>query len=176
VNPFKTLDQLEAADSARVGGKAYNCARLRQAGFPVPDGLVVPTDSTGTQIRSLAADSWFDALPMGSLFAVRSSGLGEDSAGHSFAGIHDTRLNVNREGIVDAVLLCRQSAQSAQARAYREARHLGEDAARIGVLVQRMVPAIASGVAASERSYRGASKSASNIAKGGQAFSPLAEG
>jgi phosphoenolpyruvate synthase/pyruvate phosphate dikinase len=38
---FKSLDQITAADAVRVGGKAYNCARLKQAGFPVPDGIAV---------------------------------------------------------------------------------------------------------------------------------------
>jgi len=46
VGTFKTLDTLDAADQARVDGKAYNCARLRQAGFPVPDALIVPSDAT----------------------------------------------------------------------------------------------------------------------------------
>ena len=38
---FPRLDDIRRRDLARVGGKAFNCARLRQAGFPVPDGLVV---------------------------------------------------------------------------------------------------------------------------------------
>jgi phosphoenolpyruvate synthase/pyruvate phosphate dikinase len=30
------LDAITPGDLARVGGKAFNCARLKQAGFPVP--------------------------------------------------------------------------------------------------------------------------------------------
>jgi pyruvate,water dikinase len=60
--------------------------------------------------------------------------------------MHDTRLNVARDQIAQAVLACRRSAHSEEARAYRARRQLeGEE--RIAVLVQRMVPAIASGVA-----------------------------
>lgn len=78
---------------------------------------------------------------------MRSSGLDEDSAGHSFAGIHETRLNVAREQLAEAVLACRRSAQSEHAIAYRQARQIGADAMHIGVLVQRMVAAAVSGVA-----------------------------
>ena len=67
---MKTLDQVTADDLRSVGGKTYNCARLKQAGFPVPDGVVVPVDVVEADIRALPADSWFDALPDGARFAV----------------------------------------------------------------------------------------------------------
>jgi pyruvate,water dikinase len=146
-DPFKTLDQISESDRARVGGKAYNCARLRQARFPVPAGLVVPADVSDEEVAGLEADPWFAGTPDPTLFAVRSSGLAEDSADDSFAGIHETQLNVERSRVVDAVLACRRSADSEQARAYRTARHLPGDVVRMGVLVQCMVPAVRSGVA-----------------------------
>src|SRR6185369_11899364 len=120
IESLKTLTEITAADRPRVGGKAYNCARLWQAGFPVPDGLVVPTDATEAEIRALPHDTWFTTLPADTRFAVRSSGIGEDSAGRSFAGIHETQLNVPVDQIVEAVLLCRRSAVSPQAIAYRQ--------------------------------------------------------
>src|SRR5262245_9335756 len=144
---FKALDRITPADRPLVGGKAFNCARLKQAGFPVPDGLVVPSGADDEQIHSLALDSWFESVPPDTLFAVRSSGLGEDSAGHSFAGIHETHLNVPRAQVAEAVFVCRRSAQTDQARAYREARQLADDEGRIAVLVQCMVAAVTSGVA-----------------------------
>lgn len=142
-----TLDQITAADRALVGGKAYNCARLKQAGFPVPDGVVVPAGVGDEQIAALAGHPWFSTIPAGRLFAVRSSGLAEDSAADSFAGIHETFLNVDRAGLIDAVRRCRDSARSEQARAYRAARHLPDDEAAVAVLVQCMVAAVRSGVA-----------------------------
>ena len=144
---FPRLDDIRRRDLARVGGKAFNCARLRQAGFPVPDGLVIPIDVADRAVRGLAADSWFAAGTAGALFAVRSSGVGEDGEGHSFAGVHDTQLNVERDRLTEAVLACRRSAGSAHARAYREARDIGHDDVLIAVLVQQMVPAETSGVA-----------------------------
>ena len=135
---LKTLDAITPGDLPRVGGTAFNCARLKQAGFPVPDGLAIASDATDDEIRRLATDPWLDSAPPRTRFAVRSSGIGEDSEGHSFAGIHETRLNVERDRLVDAVFECRGSGSSEQARAYRQARRLGREA-RIGVLVQRMV-------------------------------------
>ena len=160
------LDAITPGDQARVGGKAFNCARLKQAGFPVPDGLVISSDETDAVIQLLAGDPWLDTVPAGTRFAVRSSGIGEDSAGHSFAGIHETHLNVERNQLVEAVLVCRRSAMSDQARAYREARELGDDEARIAVLVQRMVPAVTSGVAFTVNPITGADELVINAGRG----------
>lgn len=145
---LKTLDEVIDADRLRVGGKAYNCARLKQAGFPVPDGLVVPSTMEESEIVArLSGHPWLKSLPPDARFAVRSSGLAEDSATDSFAGIFETDLNVSQAKLTAAVLKIRRSADSEQARAYRAARDLQKDEGRCGVLVQRMVPAVRSGVA-----------------------------
>ena len=174
----RTLDEVTPEDAAHIGGKAYNCARLRHAGFPVPDGLAIPSGASDSEIRSVVEAPWLAAQPGEALFAVRSSGLGEDSEGHSFAGIHETYLNVARDGLVDAVFRCRASGASQQAAAYRAARQLegaGESggnsatahtSARIGVLVQRMVPAVASGVAFTVNPVSGADELVINAAPG----------
>jgi pyruvate,water dikinase len=142
-----TLDGLTAADRPVVGGKAYNCARLKQAGFPVPDGFVIADGAGEEEIAGLGSHPWLAGVPAGQLFAVRSSGLAEDGAADSFAGIHETFLNVDRAGLIEAVRRCRDSARSEQARAYRAARHIADDDAGIAVLVQCMVAAVKSGVA-----------------------------
>src|SRR5262245_7249402 len=166
VTTFKTLDQIAADDQLRIGGKAYNCARLKQAGVPVPDAIVVPTDASDEQIRSIGLDPWLATVPRDARFAVRSSGIGEDSAGHSFAGIHETQLNVERNQLAEAVVLCRRSADTEQARAYRRARAIGDEAAKIGVLVQVMVPAVTSGVAFTLNPVTGADELVINAAPG----------
>jgi rifampicin phosphotransferase len=163
---FKSLGGIIESDLPIVGGKAFNCARLRQAGFPVPDGVVVASDATDADVAALPSDPWLDTMPADTRFAVRSSGLGEDSAGHSFAGMHETQLNVERARLIDAVLACRRSAGLAVARAYREAREIVGVEQRIGVLVQRMVPAVASGVAFTVNPITGAEEIVVNAGRG----------
>jgi pyruvate,water dikinase len=163
---LKTLDEFSAADLGSIGGKAYNCARLKQAGFPVPDGIVIPKEVADSALHALQADSWFDTLPAGTRFAVRSSGIGEDSEGHSFAGVHETQLNVERAGLTEAVVRCRRSAGSDQARAYRDARQLANADTAIAVLVQCMVPAVTSGVAFTINPITGADEIVVNAAWG----------
>jgi phosphohistidine swiveling domain-containing protein len=145
--PFRSLDDLTPADEELVGGKAWNCARLKQRGFPVPDGLVIPAGASEADIAALDSDPWFDRWPPTERFAVRSSGLGEDAPEQSFAGINETRLNVARADVRDAVALCRASANSDRARAYRQARALPSSASAAGVLIQRMIQPVAAGVA-----------------------------
>jgi rifampicin phosphotransferase len=142
-----SLDRLTAADASRAGGKAWNCARLRQAGFRVPDGLVVLSTATEADLEGLASHPWLDTVPVDTVFAVRSSGLGEDGVEQSFAGIHQTSLDVRRADLVTAVAACRASAHTAQALEYRRARGLSTSEIGMGVLIQRMVHPVAAGVA-----------------------------
>jgi rifampicin phosphotransferase len=145
--PYPSLDELTPADEFRVGAKAWNCARLKQSGFPVPDGLAIPADAVDAHLAGVDRDPWFDRWPPDERFAVRSSALGEDAPGQSFAGIHETRLNVARADVAESVGVCRASADSARALAYRNARGLPAGAGGAGVLIQRMIHPLAAGVA-----------------------------
>src|SRR5262245_46248592 len=122
------LEQITAEDESRCGAKAYNCARLKQAGFRVPDGIVVLSTAAEDEVTAIADHPWFDGLPTDALFAVRSSGIGEDGEGQSFAGIHQTVLNVRRSDLAQAVAVCRASGRSAQALEYRRAKGISTDA------------------------------------------------
>jgi len=141
------MDQLAADDQSRSGAKAYNCARLAQGGFPVPDGLIVLSTASNGEVASLAAHPWFDTQPAGATFAVRSSGIGEDGVGESFAGIHQTLLGVDRMAVTAAVVECRASAFAPQAIEYRRARGMPVDAIAMGVLIQRLIDPVVAGVA-----------------------------
>ncbi|MEJ2859908.1 PEP/pyruvate-binding domain-containing protein [Actinomycetospora flava] len=90
--------------------------------------------------------------------AVRSSAVGEDAAGASFAGEHDTFLELRgRDAVADAVCRCWASLYTARAVSYREhaGRRSGAEldhgygagpAGAMAVVVQEMVPARAAGV------------------------------
>jgi hypothetical protein len=79
--------------------------------------------------------------------AVRSSATAEDLPHASFAGQHDTILNVTgAEALLDAVRRCWDSLGSERAIAYRAAADVDGDSVRMGVVVQRMVDPVAAGV------------------------------
>ena len=78
--------------------------------------------------------------------AVRSSGVAEDGAAASFAGLHDTELGLVAEDVVPAVLRCWASLWSDRAVAYRTRRGLALDGGAMAVVVQALVPAIAAAV------------------------------
>ncbi|MBM3773266.1 MAG: phosphoenolpyruvate synthase, partial [Acidimicrobiia bacterium] len=160
-----TLQNVGPADESNVGGKALNCARLRRAGFPVPDGLIVTADTRPADVDGIVDHAWFRTWPVDQRFAVRSSGVGEDAAGHSFAGIHETFLNVERSDIVSAVRACLASTVSEQARAYRASHGLADEA-RAAVLIQPMIDAVISGVAFTVHPVSGAEELVIDAAPG----------
>ena len=87
----------------------------------------------------------FDA---GASLAVRSSAVGEDSAGRSFAGLHESIIGVRgRQAVEDAIRLVWASLWSDAALLYRKELGLDPAHSRMAVLVQEMVDADPSGVA-----------------------------
>lgn len=143
----RILDDITTSEATRAGGKAFNCARLKQAGIPVPDGIVLTTDAMGASLHMPELHEWLAALPKNTTLAVRSSGVDEDGAGHSFAGIHETTLNVEPANLSAAVKSCWASVMSPQAVAYRRALGLDAHNPKTAVLIQRMIDPVVSGVA-----------------------------
>ena len=108
-------------------------------------------------LRAQIVEAWQEHLG-GVPAAVRSSALGEDSAGQSFAGQHDSLLNQRTgDDVAEAVVLCWASAFTARALTYRRVMggELSMDAFRMGVVVQEMVPGEVSGVAFSAHPVSG---------------------
>jgi pyruvate,water dikinase len=79
--------------------------------------------------------------------AVRSSGTAEDLAEASFAGLHDTYLDIRgADDVIDAVRRCWASMWTARATAYRQQNGFDQKEATIAVVVQEMVDADVAGV------------------------------
>ena len=146
---MRPVPLIEATDALEFGGKAASLARSLQAGLPVPSGIAL-----GTTFVEAVFDGDAEALEhlrtgfhaLSGPCAVRSSAVGEDSEGASFAGQHTTILNVRDQSeVASAVLKVRESAHSDSALMYRVTMGAG-DAPRIGVVVQRMVEPDCAGV------------------------------
>ena len=81
-----------------------------------------------------------------SAVAVRSSATAEDTAGTSFAGMHDTFTNVRGDDeVIRNIVRCWESLFSERVIAYRADRGLRDEPA-IAVVVQQMLPAERAGI------------------------------
>ena len=86
-----------------------------------------------------------------SFVAVRSSGLDEDSAGHSFAGQFSSFLyQKGIDSIAASIKRCWASGYSERALSYRKEKGLNLKEIRVAVIIQKMVDARCSGVAFSK--------------------------
>lgn len=140
------VDLKAAKDIKLVGGKAYSLHRLINGGFNVPAGFVVTTAAKMKMSDELKSKILAEFDKLGSQkVAVRSSAVAEDGAKDAWAGQFDTFLNVERQGLIEAVEKCWRSANSARAKAY--AKDKGIESGGVAVIVQAMVPASVSGVA-----------------------------
>ena len=157
------LGESISGDARLVGAKAATLSRLA-ARYRVPVGFCLDATVHATLGSAIAGDA--DAIATlralvetgytelchrtgraGTAVAVRSSAIGEDGGETSFAGQHETILDVRgSEAIVSAVLACWRSADSERAVAYRK-QHGITERPLVGVLVQEMVPADAAAIA-----------------------------
>jgi pyruvate, water dikinase len=149
------LGDPKSFDVALVGGKAATLSRLARMDHRVPDGFCIPVtlmnaahpvdlrDEICAAISDLMACHGLPEL----VVAVRSSAVDEDGAAASFAGQHETYLNiVGADSIMQAVTRCWESARSERAREYRRKQGLSGARLQLAVLVQQMVASDVSAV------------------------------
>ena len=106
---------------------------------PVASGLADPLDRLAGELHTDPTH------PL--RLAVRSSGVAEDGAAASFAGLHDTELDLTADEVPAAILRCWASLWSDRAIGYRTRRGLPLDGGAMAVVVQALVPALAAAVA-----------------------------
>ena len=138
----RRLRDVRMADATEVGGKAASLGELLAAGVRVPVGVVLTAaaaDMTADDRRSLLRGGAGD-LGIGP-FAVRSSGIAEDGAERSYAGIYESVLDVSADEVPAATERCLASARAARAAEYEPASD-----GRMAVIIQRMVAPAAAGV------------------------------
>jgi len=123
---YEDIDALEA-ETAKIRGMIVGC--------DIPDDLAKGIVQA------------YGELGDGPYVAVRSSGTAEDLEDASFAGQHDTYLDVKgNDALLDAVRRCWASLWTARAAAYRHKREFDKGDISIAVVVQKMVTPDVSGV------------------------------
>ncbi|MBI5906509.1 hypothetical protein HY857_00450 [Candidatus Saccharibacteria bacterium] len=129
-----------------IGGKGLALSKMIKAGFNIPEGFIVTTETKANMTSSLR-DSILKAFDkLGSPYvAVRSSAVAEDGKNTAWAGQFDTFLNTNRDNLIENIKNCWASAQSARAIAY--AKEQGLKSGGVAVIIQRMIPSKVAGVA-----------------------------
>jgi len=133
-----TLDQSLPVN--KVGQKAATLSQLKQWGYPVPSGWVLPPGDDAAALLATVQPS--PTVPL----VVRSSAIGEDSETASAAGQYQSILHVtSAESLEQAIFHCQASYNLTQAARYRQDRGLAETG--MAVLVQIQVQGVFSGVA-----------------------------
>ncbi|MCB0371260.1 MAG: hypothetical protein KDD45_18045, partial [Bdellovibrionales bacterium] len=155
---IKFYKELTIEDLSLVGEKVKGLLLLKSKGYKVPDFHVIDSatiaewikkthrneDRLKEEIRKFleeASDEVFQKT------AIRSAILGEDSVGHSFAGIHESVLNIkNKEEALVAIVKAVHSGFSKLAINYRKNNKLALDNIGISIIVQKMVDPLYAGV------------------------------
>ena len=159
------LGEPAAHEATLVGGKAASLSRLA-AEYRVPPGFALTAKALGLAAPDLARGLVPEPLRShieeaytglgGGIVAVRSSAIDEDGDAHSFAGQHETFLNVEgADAIAEAVVLCFASAFTARALDYRLHVGLPVDHIGLAILVQAQILADSAGVVFSANPING---------------------
>ena len=153
------LGDERAHDPAVVGPKAAHLSALA-ARFPVPDGFCLTAEAyrhahaaggMSDDVREAVRSAYVELVgndPNPAPVAVRSSALDEDGPTASFAGQHDTILDViGFDAVLAAIQTTWRSLHAPSALAYRRSQGLPVEGLALAVLVQTLVRADRSGVA-----------------------------
>jgi phosphohistidine swiveling domain-containing protein len=153
------FDDAQALDPGVVGRKFASLARASRLGFEVPPAAAVTTEAHHFFLShrcwpdGLAAEvkAAGDMLGLSRGLSIRSSAVREDLEEQSFAGQYRSFLRVeNGDDLRDKIEKCWLSAEEENVRSYLLAGDQGNAAGEIplmGVVLQRMVHAVAAGVA-----------------------------
>lgn len=130
----------EPLDAQKVGGKAATLSQLKQWGYEVPDGWVLFSgDDLSAALRSIVP------TPEQPLI-VRSSAVGEDSAGASAAGQYLSIGNVTSTADLEtAIVRCQQAYNHPRAVSYRQ--RYNQPERPLAVIVQHQAQSRYAGVA-----------------------------
>ncbi len=135
-----------------VGGKAASLGELISTGLPIPPGFVITTNcykkfknqGFPAEVKELILKAFDD---LGSeRVAVRSSAIGEDSKGASWAGQLETYLNTSKENLIETIRRCWESTYSERALAYASEKNIDKNDLTIGVVIQKMIDSEVSGI------------------------------
>ncbi len=142
----------EPLDAQHYGGKAARLSTCLRAGLPVPPGIALHPDLVARLAQGHLPSCERTLLEQHlacfgtAALAVRSSAIGEDGADASFAGQHETRLNVRGlDGVLSATIAVWASGQTESARRYRARMGITGET-QVAVLIQELVPAEVAGV------------------------------
>jgi pyruvate,water dikinase len=143
VRLVRALREVRLADASVVGAKAAMLGELLASGVRVPAGVVLSPEALelSADEREALLQTATAALG-GERFAVRSSGISEDGAERSFAGLYETVLDVAPPGLAAATDRVLRSARAQLVASYAPGASDG-----MAVIVQHMVDAVAAGVA-----------------------------
>ena len=131
------LDELSLLKAENRGKIAELSGEIRR----VIEGIAIPEDITEDITRFLSRLGERDA------YAIRSSATAEDLPTTSFAGQHDTYLNIiGREAILKHISKCWASLFTERAAAYRIQNGFDHREAHLSVVVQKMVFPQAAGI------------------------------
>lgn len=84
-----------------IGGKAQNLLKLKELGFNVPDFLIItPDEIENDEILNAKLK---DLESKDITYAVRSSGINEDSKDKSYAGIFKTEIDVLKKDLIPSI-------------------------------------------------------------------------
>jgi rifampicin phosphotransferase len=129
----------------RISDRLSEAADLGAAAAEIRSWILALPFSPGFEDEIAAAHA--TRIGEDAYVAVRSSAAGEDAAGESFAGLHDSFLFVRgRAPLLEAVRRVWASAYNERALAYRRAKDIPFDSIAVAVVVQKMIAARTSGV------------------------------
>lgn len=133
----------DATNPKIVGNKASSLSALMNLGLRVPSGFVVSFDEKN---KSEVAKFIGKACDEKMLYAVRSSSKLEDSSEHSYAGLFDTFLGVQKRDLLKKIYRVMDTSKNKKIKEFCKRIDKKITDIKVSVIVQKLIDAEVSGI------------------------------
>jgi phosphohistidine swiveling domain-containing protein len=151
-NCVYSFENVNSLIASKIGSKAANLAKLKNAGFPVPPGYCITEDAYVDFIKNnKISDKLIDEIKklkssLGGAIAIRSSANCEDGAELSMAGVFESKYVYADEDIPGAIERIYLQAQSQDVERFMALHGKPHADIRMGLIIQQLIEPDASGV------------------------------
>jgi len=118
-----------------IGSKSYNLSYLKNKGFNIANGYIIPSFSFNDNKEINDIEEIIN-LNENKLYAIRSSAIGEDGKENSFAGIFQSELFIEKKDILNSIYRIKDSFYSNKAKIYLK---LKNTTIKPCILIQEMI-------------------------------------
>ena len=150
-----SFDKISDEELKLAGGKGSSLVKLSRLRLPVPSGYIILASAIENHClipeAKAEVENLISSLSDKYTYAIRSSALAEDGELLSYAGQYETKIDISKREIIEAINEVITSSKSQRVEAYsaslgKESNSYSQSSSGIAIVIQKFIKAELAGV------------------------------